>query len=335
MEFSVNLTKLGLDPVSVFGGDICGTPFNRMVVKTRASASFTAELKDFVAPIDLFLAPRVDAITDVPIYCGSMGVSNVFVQNPSSSSVYTWTTPNGNIVSSNASGTSITVDRPGTYIVTQQLASGCSPYARDTVTIVFDGTCVPMDRNILEFKGIADDKKTLLSWTTTGNEFGEYFDVERSTDAKTFLPVGRVGVQTGKDKIQYRFEDAIEKIRAPFVYYRLKMRSTTTGIQYSRTIRLATSKRDEITFYPNPAQNEVQLSINAAKKEMALVQFYTLDGRAVLSKNLPLAPGNNTFTLDEVQNWTAGLYLVKIQIGYRTEWQKLAVNKGSSKSLFE
>ena len=44
MEFSVNLSKLGLDPVTLLGGDICGTPFNRIVVKTRASASFTAEL---------------------------------------------------------------------------------------------------------------------------------------------------------------------------------------------------------------------------------------------------------------------------------------------------
>src|SRR6185436_2275284 len=41
MEFSVNLSKLGLDPVGLLGGDICGTPFNRIVVKTRASASFT------------------------------------------------------------------------------------------------------------------------------------------------------------------------------------------------------------------------------------------------------------------------------------------------------
>jgi hypothetical protein len=36
----------------------CGMPFRRVLVKTRASASFTASLKDFVGPFDLFLAPR-------------------------------------------------------------------------------------------------------------------------------------------------------------------------------------------------------------------------------------------------------------------------------------
>ena len=45
IEFSVNLTKLGLDPVTTFGTDVCGTPFNRLVVKTRASASFHGRIK--------------------------------------------------------------------------------------------------------------------------------------------------------------------------------------------------------------------------------------------------------------------------------------------------
>jgi len=110
MEFSVNLTKLGLDPVTTFGTDVCGTPFNRLVVKTRASASFTSELKDFVAPIDLFLAPRVDVLSDVPILCATQSVSNLFVQNPSASSSYSWSTTNGNIVGP-TTGTTITVGR--------------------------------------------------------------------------------------------------------------------------------------------------------------------------------------------------------------------------------
>jgi hypothetical protein len=88
MEFSVNLSKLGLDPVTTFGGDVCGTPFNRLVVKTRTSEAFTSALKDFVAPTDLFLAPRADALADVPIFCGSLeNVSELEVLNPSASSV--------------------------------------------------------------------------------------------------------------------------------------------------------------------------------------------------------------------------------------------------------
>ena len=51
MEFGVNLTKLGLDPVTLLGGNPCGMPFRSIMVKTRASTSFTAALKDFVGPL--------------------------------------------------------------------------------------------------------------------------------------------------------------------------------------------------------------------------------------------------------------------------------------------
>ena len=106
---AVNLSKLGLDPVTTFGGDVCGTPFNRIVVKTRASASFTAELKDFVAPIDLFLAPRADVLADVPVFCGTLNsVSNLKVTNPATNSVYTWTTTDGHM--SNPVATTVTAD---------------------------------------------------------------------------------------------------------------------------------------------------------------------------------------------------------------------------------
>lgn len=326
MEFSVNLTKLGLDPVTVFGSDICGTPFNRIVVKTRASASFTAELKDFVAPIDLFLAPRVNAVTDVPVYCGTIGVSDIWVQNPSSSSVYTWSTANGRIISS-TTGPSITVDRPGTYIVTQRLASGCSPYAYDTVTIVFDVTCSPLDRNLIEFKGVIENKKSVITWTTIGNDYVEYFDIERSTDGRNFTTVGKILIQTQATKMQYRFEDNLTDVSAPVIYYRLKSRSTNNSLQYSRIIRLATSTKQELVIYPNPAKNFVQLSITSDKTAKATISFFTLNGQPVVVKPVSLKEGNNTFVIYEVQALPDGLYVVEIDKGGAKERQKLVVNR--------
>ena len=145
MEFSVNLTKLGLDPVTLLGGDDCGMPFRRVLVKSRSSTSFTSSLKDFVGPFDFFLAPRADVAADIPYYCGTMGVSQLQVTNPVSTSVYTWSTIGGNFVGS-TTGSSTTVNYPGTYIVTQKLQSGCSDYATDTVVIQFDCTCTILEK---------------------------------------------------------------------------------------------------------------------------------------------------------------------------------------------
>lgn len=334
MEFSVNLTKLGLDPVTVFGSDICGTPFNRMVVKTRASASFTSELKDFVAPIDLFLAPRVIAVTDVPVYCGTMGVSDIWVQNPSSSSVYTWSTTNGRIVSG-TTGPSITVDRPGTYVVTQRLAAGCSPYAYDTVIITFDATCTPLDRDLIDFRAVIENKKALITWTTIGNDYVEYYDVERSTDGRNFTTVGKVLIQSSVEtKKQYRFEDDLADLSAPVVFYRLKSASTNNAFQYSRMIRLTTSTKQELAIYPNPAQNLVRLSLSADKANSARVSFINMSGQVAFAKTISLKPGNNTIVFYETQALPDGMYIVEINMNNRKEREKLLINRQGPQSLF-
>src|SRR5215831_3519433 len=125
VEFSVNLTKLGLDPVTSLTGDACGMPFRRLLVKTRSSASFTASLKDFVAPVAMFQPPKVDITTASPQICNQGSIAEIHVTNPLSTSVYMWSTQNGDIVSA-PDGTTILVDTPGTYVVTQYLQSGCA-----------------------------------------------------------------------------------------------------------------------------------------------------------------------------------------------------------------
>jgi hypothetical protein len=174
MEFSVNLSKLGLDPVTLLGGDQCGMPFRRVLVKSRSSLSFTAELKDFVGPFDLFLAPRASVDADIPYHCGTMGVSQLQVVNPVSTSVYTWSTPDGNIVSG-TNGTVATVNYPGTYILRQQLQAGCSTYATDTITITHDPSCILLPQRLLDFRGNIDRATAKLNWNITKETDVKYF----------------------------------------------------------------------------------------------------------------------------------------------------------------
>ena len=51
-EMGLNMTAVGLDPVVVTGADPCSFPYLTFIVKTRASAAFTAQLKDFAGPFD-------------------------------------------------------------------------------------------------------------------------------------------------------------------------------------------------------------------------------------------------------------------------------------------
>ena len=323
MEFSVNLTKLGLDPVTTFGGDVCGSPFNRLVVKTRASASFTAELKDFVAPTDLFLAPRADAVANVPLFCGTLNsVSNLSVTNPSPSAVYTWSTIDGHIVG-NPVSTTIMADSIGTYIVTQQLSAGCSVYARDTVLVVYDEECMTLEGRKLDFTTNIKNGLPNLYWTSFANNRVNYYEIQRSTDGRNFYTVQRVENSNPDGGIvSYSFIDG-EAGENSKLYYRIKIIGITTV--YSRINSLELSKAKNFSLTPNPAVSYVQVSVQADKKEQAKLAIYNVTGELIFMRSYELTPGTNSIRVQDLNRWKSGIYMVRISSASIEQWQKLVV----------
>lgn len=325
MEFSVNLTKLGLDPVTTFGSDVCGTPFNRLVVKTRASESFTAELKDFVAPIDLFLAPRADVVSNTPILCATQSVSDIWVQNPSSSSSYSWSTTNGHIVGTTA-GTNITVDAPGTYIVTQRLSAGCNPYAYDTISINYDFTCQILASLITSLSGNLSDEKALLNWITSLNNDVDYFEVERSVDGKNFASISKIMVRaTNSSVANYSTTDDISSFKIPYVFYRLKVKLSSKAVVYSTILRLNLPvNKNEVLIYPNPAKDNVQLALTSDEKQEMKMMVYDFTGRLIEGKDFTLKQGTNVFSINTSQ-WRTGTYVVQLMTQSQTINRKLLI----------
>jgi hypothetical protein len=326
MEFSVNLSKLGLDPITLLGGNACGLPFRRILVKTRSSTSFSSELKDFIGPFDFFSAQPVQAMADIPIYCGVIGVSNLFVTNPASASVYTWSTTNGHIVNSNV-GSSITVDAPGTYIVTQQLLDGCSSFAYDTVQVAYDATCVPMQSSIESFRVDLKGDNALLNWLVKPDQQIEFFDVQRSLNGKDFIELQRIpGVPEAQGDQPYSYTDRITELKSPFVFYRLRMRAPSGLITYSSIASLSLPQNQKETIlFPNPVNDLLQLSIPSDRRKEARLTVVDISGRPLKMMPVYLKEGSNLVRLDAA-TWRSGTYLIGIETDSKTIWKKFIVN---------
>jgi len=325
MEFSVNLSKLGLDPVTLLGGDVCGSPFNRLVVKTRASSSFTAELKDFVAPIDLFLAPRASMAAELPVFCGMADtiVSDIYVTNPHSTSVYSWSTIGGNIVYTHPSGSWIQVNQPGTYIVTQRLMAGCNAYATDTITILRDTTCNVLPARFRSFSGVLNtgDKKAELQWTVTNNSTVRSFVVESSINGGGFVDAGIVSANGNlKEDATYNFNYDLPFGASSFVEFRIRMINQDGSFSYSRILRIDTksSLKTGITISPNPVRGKFQMSITSSSDTQAKILFVDMQGRTVSVINQMLKKGTNIFTAETNENWQPGVYNALLKINQET-----------------
>lgn len=332
MEFSVNLSKLGLDPVSLLGGDVCGSPFNRLVVKTRASSSFTAELKDFIAPINLFLAPRVDIAAEVPIFCGMADTitSVIAVQNQHPSSVYTWETVGGNIIYTDPSGMWIEVNQPGMYIVTQRLMAGCNPYAIDTITIVRDSTCSVLAARFQSFSGTysAGNRKADLNWVIQNNPLAKSFVVEMSNDGGIFTQIGTLSAKTGpEDVAAYGFTYDIPLTTASYVDFRIKMLNDDGSYTYSRVLRVNVKQAFQpgITIAPNPVREKFQVTINSSSDTQAKILFFDMQGRAVMAMTETLRKGMNVFTIPTNANWRPGMYNALVQMNQETYTNRFVV----------
>jgi hypothetical protein len=326
MEFGVNLTKLGLDPVTTFGGDVCGTPFNRIVVKTRASASFTAELKDFVAPIDLFLAPRADASANVPVFCGTLNsASDLQVVNPSANSVYTWTTIDGHIVGNPVSDT-VTADAPGTYVVTQQLMAGCSVYATDTVVVLYDEDCTTLEGEKVDFKVNLKNLQPLLNWTSFINNKINYYEIQRSTDGKNFYTIERL--ENGNSELAiktYSFTDVNAGSNTNY-YYRLKLVSNNE-YTYSRIGSVSIKDQKAFSLLPNPAFSYTKVSLFSYNNDQVKLVVYNMAGELLYSRNYNLTSGYNTISLENINRWKTGMYMVNIRSASINQWEKLVIGR--------
>ncbi len=327
IEFSVNLSKLGLDPVTLLGGDVCGTPFNRIVVKTRASASFTAELKDFVAPTDLFLAPRADITTQTPYICDTGSVAQIYITNPVATSVYQWSTTNGNIVGS-TTGTSIFVDTPGVYLVTQYLQAGCSVYATDTITVLSFGNCSVLQNNLVDFRGIINNNQVRLNWRVLENQLVKYFIIERSSDGINFEQLNRVEIQSSQSHAaSYMFNDDISNLHLPAVYYRIRMADVSNKDKFSNVIRITLSDagKNSITISPNPVSDNMQVQIFSATGSPAVINIYDETGRKINSIHTSVQPGNNVINLNTLADKPKGIYQVTIFLGTEFFSKKIVV----------
>jgi hypothetical protein len=136
LEIGLNMTAFGIDNTLNNAADPCDFIINSYMVKTRASAAFTAQLKDFVGPF-AWGVPEIAVleVESIPLSCENP-VASLTALTDRPDLTYLWSTNDGNIIS-DATGKTIQVDQTGTYSLIVTLPSGCDLGSRSE-TIGYD-----------------------------------------------------------------------------------------------------------------------------------------------------------------------------------------------------
>lgn len=176
---------------------------------------------------------------------------------------------------------------------------------------IFTESALPVE--LLYFIATTEDCKVKLSWASASELNNDYFEVERSADAKVWKQIGRIdGNGTSSARHDYGFEDT--DIQAGTLYYRLKQVDFDGTTEYHKTISVDGKKCSsyEVKVYPNPAsvQFTVEVQDEILKDASRQIILTDVEGREILRIN-----SSEDITKIDVSNLPTGTYLVRILSG--------------------
>lgn len=174
-------------------------------------------------------------------------------------------------------------------------------YTQSSYTILKDPQ-LPV--TLVAFKAKAIEGNASLEWSTSEEINSDRFEIQRSSDGKSWMAMGVVKSHENANKVNaYSFLDTTACATAKR-YYRLKMIDLDGTFAFSHFESVTLAKGVETKIYPNPTADVLNLR---SEQKVTEVQVFNADGKEVLA----IRDTKGVSQLD-IRRLPTGIYLVKI-----------------------
>jgi hypothetical protein len=302
------------------------TPLIRTGISTTAANLISLDWGIFSFPV----AENNVFATDVNVaVSGSVAGNDVISANPTNQ----W-----NLVTNPSNG-SIIFNTDGSFTYTPNtnfegsdtlFYAICDPYTCDTARVViFVTSAAPVTLLQFHVKHL-NQQQAQIQFSTSSEINASHFDIERSTDGRTFRKRIRLAAKGHPETTtSYQTTDWLDA-NAPVYYYRLKMVDLDGRYTHSAILSLSmnndpTSDQSVIT-YPNPFSSHLNLIINHYTSEQATITLYSMDGRIVKQQKQLLYNGSNLIVLLQLMELQRGAYLLEVKTGTGKKIKKVLKN---------
>jgi hypothetical protein len=150
-----------------------------------------------------------------------------------------------------------------------------------------------------------------LTWATATEKNSSHFTVERSGNARDFVPIGRVAASgNSQQTVNYGFTDTDPLMGLN--YYRLRMVDLdgTTDVSNTVVVMMA-GNGDRLMAYPNPVEDLLHVAMDLRVDGAAQLEVLDALGRVVQSRPVQVNAGRNLLDLDAGM-LKAGTYAVRL-----------------------
>lgn len=182
----------------------------------------------------------------------------------------------------------------------------------------------PLPLGLIRFAGSNVKGVGQLVWEVNGREkqwLG--FTVEKSTDGRSFSPIGYV--EADRSQMQQRYSLSDRNLLRDS-YYRLLLKGQGGSDEYSETvlIRAEGSLHRSIRIFPNPATTDVQIGLDDLVEgtDWVKLEIASVDGKQLFAREGSLSAVNQELKR-QVGLLAPGLYRIRVQTVDQTVTQKL------------
>ncbi len=166
--------------------------------------------------------------------------------------------------------------------------------------------------NLVNFIGKNEnDKKTLLTWATTGEINNDHFEIQRSSSNTDFKTIGLVKRDNAPSGLHnYAFTDLSPQDGNN--YYRLKQVDAEGNVSFS-SIVLVRFNFKKIAIYPNPASTKIYINnnYNFSNGKNITVQLLDFNGKLLYGQVLK-TNGINISTFNIPAKINNGMYVLTV-----------------------
>ena len=184
---------------------------------------------------------------------------------------------------------------------------------RGTFSISLAG--VPLPVTLLSFSGERHGEKNILTWSTAAEINNQGFELQYATDGKDFEKRAFISSRAingnSSTFLSYQFTDSPPESGNSF--YRLRQIDKDGKESFSNIVALRGEKADRISlgnFYPNPAKNNLNISIAIPKSNKVNLRITDVAGKIVQQQNFLLVSGHNNLKMD-VSALPSGSYFIR------------------------
>ena len=174
---------------------------------------------------------------------------------------------------------------------------------------VFVNQAAALPVRLISFTGKKNGNANLLSWQVADEKNLSHYELERSADGQNFNLFANISA-TGSNS--YSYTDNNQAL-SPTLYYRLKSVDIDGNFTYSPVVKINSATLSlQVKINPNPVLNSLKLKIASVTNDNARLQITDVNGRKLITREVALAPGINSFEINNTTQLAPGIYFLSV-----------------------